>query len=58
MDLNSLLHRHQVALMRQEKAANAEERRAFQQFAQDYAVQIRITRSKGGAPDATCGFPT
>jgi hypothetical protein len=58
MDLNSLLHRHQIALMRQERAANAEERLAYRQFARDYAVKIQITRSKGGAPDAVCGFPT
>lgn len=58
MDLNLLLHRHQVALMRQEKAANEEERRAFRQFAQDYSVRIRMTREEGGAPDAVTGFPT
>jgi hypothetical protein len=58
MDLNLLLHRHQLALMRQEKAASDEERRAYVQFARDYSVQIRITREQGGAPNAVCGFPT
>lgn len=58
MDLNLLLHRHQVALMRQAKAANPEERRAYRQFARDYSVRIRMTRKESGAPDAVCGFPT
>jgi hypothetical protein len=58
MDLNLLLHRHQVALMRQDKAANPEERRAFRQFAHDYSVRIQMTRTEGGAPDAATGFPT
>jgi hypothetical protein len=58
MDLNRLLHRHQLALMLQEKAASDEQRRAYRRFARDYSVQIRITRSEGGAPDAVCGFPT
>jgi hypothetical protein len=56
MDLNLLLHRHQVALMLQEKAADAEERRAYSQFARDYAVQIAMRRTTSGAPDASCGF--
>ena len=58
MDLNSLLGRHQEALMRQANAGNEEERRAYRQFAQDYSVQIKVTRAAGGAPDAVCGFPT
>ena len=58
MDLNVLLGRHQQALMRQEKAANAEERRAYRQFARDRFVQIQISRAENGAPDAVCGFPT
>jgi hypothetical protein len=56
MDLNLLLHRHQVALMLQERSADAEERRAYSQFARDYAVQIAMRRTKSGAPDANCGF--
>jgi len=58
VDLNLLLHRHQVALMLQEKAANPEERRAYRQFARDYSVRIQMTRANSGAPDAVCGFPT
>ena len=58
MDLNLLLGRHQEALMRQEKAANDEEQRAYRQFARDHFVQIQISRAENGAPDAVCGFTT
>jgi hypothetical protein len=58
MDLNSLLQHHQVALMRQERAANEEERRAYCQFARDYLVQIRTTRTESGALNVVTGFPT
>jgi hypothetical protein len=58
MDLNVLLYRHQVALMRQQQAANDEERRTYRQFARDYSVQIQIRRVGNGAPTAICGFPT
>jgi hypothetical protein len=58
MDLNQLLHRHQVVLMLQEKAADEEEQRAYRQFARDYSVQIQIMRNEAGAPNAVCGFPT
>jgi len=58
MDLNLLLYRHQIALMRQPKAGNDEERRAYRQFARDYSVQIEIRRTETGAPTAIFGFPT
>jgi hypothetical protein len=58
MDLNQLLHRHQVVLMLQERAANEKERRAYRQFVRDYSVQIQITRMEAGAADAVSGFPT
>lgn len=58
MDLNLLLHRHQLMLMLQDRAGNPEERRAYRQFVHDYFVRIKITRSEGGAPNAVCGFPT
>jgi hypothetical protein len=53
-----MLHRHQTALMLEERAASAGERRAYRQFARDHSVQIRMTRMKNGAPNAVCGFPT
>ena len=58
MDLNTLLGRHQRALMLQEKAASPEEQRAYREFARDHFVQIQIVRARNGAPDAVCGFPT
>lgn len=58
MDLNLLLHRHQLSLMLQERAANDEERRAYRQFARDYSVRIQMTRTESGALNAVCGFPT
>jgi hypothetical protein len=58
MDLNLLLHRHQLALMQQERAANDEERRAYIQFARDYSVQIEAARTKAGALTVVTGFPT
>jgi hypothetical protein len=58
VDLNLTLHRHQLALMLQDKSASEEELRAYRQFANDYSVRIRMTRTHGGAPDAICGFPT
>lgn len=58
MDLNTLLQRHQIALMRQKEAANEVERRAYRQFARDYSVRIEMKRAEGGAPSAVCGFPT
>jgi hypothetical protein len=58
VDLNLLLYRHQVALMRQEKAASPEEQRAYVQFARDYSVQIHTMRSESGALSVVTGFPT
>ena len=58
MDLNLLLHRHQLALMLQGRTANDEERQAYRQFARDYFARIQTIRSDNGAPNAVCGFPT
>ena len=58
MDLNLLLHRHQLSLMRLDEAVSDEELRAHSQFARDYAVQIRMVRDELGAVNAVCGFPT
>jgi hypothetical protein len=58
MDFNRLLYRHQLSLMRLDRAVSDEERRAHTQFARDYSVQIRMVRNGLGADDAVCGFPT
>ena len=50
MDLNQLLHRHQVSLMRLDQAESPEERRAHRQFASDYAEKIQVARNELGAP--------
>jgi hypothetical protein len=50
VDLNQLLHRHQVALMQLDRAESSEERRAHSQFASDYAEKIHFAREELGAP--------
>ena len=50
MDLNQLLHRHQLSLMQLDRASSSEERRAHSQFACDYAEKIRAARDELGAP--------
>ena len=57
MDFNPLLHRNQLSLILQERAANAEERRAYVQFARDHSVQLQMIEAKSDAPGAVCGFP-
>lgn len=49
MDLNSLLRRHQLSLMRADRSQSPREKRAHEQFAKDYAEQIRVTRDLLGA---------
>ena len=49
MDLNQLLHRHQVSLMQLDRAESPEERRAHSQFVSDYAEKIRIARDELGS---------
>jgi hypothetical protein len=58
MDFNRMLYRHQLSLMRLDRAVTGEERRSHAQFARDHAVQIQIVRNELGAADAVCGFPT
>lgn len=50
MDLNQLLHRHQISLMQRDHADSPDERRAHNQFALDYAIEIQIARDALGAP--------
>jgi hypothetical protein len=50
VDLNQLLHRHQVSLMQVDRAESPEKRRAHSQFASDYAEKIQIARAELGAP--------
>ena len=50
MDLNQLLQRHQLSLMRRDRASSPEERSAQSQFASDFAAEIETAREKLGAP--------
>jgi hypothetical protein len=58
MDLNSLLRRHQLSLMVADAALAPDEKRAHDQFARDYAEQIRRTRHSLGARPALPGSVT
>jgi hypothetical protein len=49
MDLNYLLHRHQVSLMQAETAQCAEARHSHLGLAREYAVQIERVRVGLGA---------
>ena len=50
MDLNELLHRHQIALMQGDRSECSKERQAHSQFASDYAEKIHTARAGLGAP--------
>jgi hypothetical protein len=58
VDLNSLLRRHQLSLMTADAALAPDEKRAHEQFARDYAEQIRNTRDALGARRARPGSVT
>ena len=58
MDLNKLLHRHQLSLMVADRSLSWREKRAHDQFARDYADQIRAVRDALGAGRARPGSVT
>jgi hypothetical protein len=58
VDLNFLLHRHQLSLMIADRAPNSRERRAHDQFAREFAEQIRATRNALGAGRSLAGLVT
>lgn len=49
MDLNHLLHRHQISLMRASAAASPEARHAHRGLAKGYAARIRTLSLDLGA---------
>lgn len=49
MDLNYLLARHQVSLMRADNAASSEARCAHRGFVKQYAARIRELQDSSGA---------
>lgn len=58
MDLNSLLHRHQLSLMKADVSLTPREQHAHDQFARDYAEQIGVLRDALGAQPALPGSVT
>jgi hypothetical protein len=58
MDLNSLLHGHQLALMAGERSMTPRDQRAHKQFARGYAQQIHFVRAALGARPASAGAVT
>jgi len=58
VDLNSLLHRHQLSLMLAERAPSSRERRVQHQFAREFAEQIQATRNALGAGRPATGSVT
>jgi hypothetical protein len=58
LDLNSLLQRHQLSLMIADRTLVPGQQRAHEQFARDYAEQIRCTRDALGADSARPGAVT
>lgn len=58
MDLNVLLHRHQLSLMLAERTPSSRERRVQHQFAREFAEQIQATRRALGAGRAGAGSVT
>lgn len=58
MDLNSLLHRHQLSLMIADRSLTPRKQCAHEQFARDYAERIGLTRKALGAEAALPGWVT
>jgi len=58
VDFNSLLRRHQLSVMKADQSLNPAQRRAHDQFASDYAKQIRQARDARGARPALPGAVT
>jgi hypothetical protein len=58
VDLNSLLRRHQLSLMSADSSLTPREKRAHDQFARDYAEQIRSVREALGAVPSLPGSVT
>ena len=58
MDLNLLLHRHQLSLMIADGDLTSDERRAYDQFTRDNAQLICRARDAMGARPAPVGFVT
>jgi hypothetical protein len=58
VDLNFLLERHQRSSMMADRTLSPRERRVHDQFAREYAEQIRFTRDALGANPSPPGAVT
>lgn len=58
MDLNILLRRHQLSLMRADRSMTPRDESAHQQFGHGYAEHINIIRDALGAPRTQKGSVT
>jgi hypothetical protein len=58
VDLNNLLHRHQLSLINAGQSLPPREKRAHDQFAREYAEQIGRMREALGARPAQGGSVT
>jgi hypothetical protein len=58
MDLNLLLHRHQLSLIIANRARTPREGRVHDQLAREYADQIRDLRDAFGARPSATGLVT
>lgn len=50
MDLNHLLYNHQIALINEQQASCADERQAFFDLVEHYAMRIQQLRKHAGLP--------
>ena len=58
MDLNKLLHRHQLSLKVADKSMSPREKLAHAQFAREYSDEIARRRAELGAASALPGSVT
>ena len=58
MDLNVLLQQRQISLLNADQALTPRDKRAYDQFARDYADQIGMVRNALGAGHAPPGSVT
>jgi len=58
MDLNHLLHRHQLSLMAADTSLTPREQRAHAEFAREYSDEIARRREVLGAGRALPGYVT
>jgi hypothetical protein len=58
MDLNRLLHWHQLSVINVTQSLSRRDQRAHEQFAREYAEEIGSVRAALGARSARPGFVT